>query len=131
MQENMVGQHTSECQCDAVIDVKVKISAIEQRVNSMDEKVDVVSSDLKEINQKLDSVDRTLIVNTASLQEHMRQTNLLKKQQEKFHGRLETIEKSRERVSNIMWFVAKVFLVLSSAAGFIIAVTQLIKVVKS
>lgn len=82
----------------------------------MDEFRMQVIEKLDKLDERLDNVDKTLIRNTASLEEHIRRTEILE-------AEMEPVKTHVAQVSGIVKFI----ILLSSAAGIIQAIYLLMK----
>lgn len=120
----------SDRQCDTVIDLRVQVGRIE-------EKAGFIHNEVKDISFKVENIDKTLVVNTSSLEQHMQQTMMLKEQQalfqeqqEKFHERLMEQEKFKIWLNAIGWTCTKICFILASTIGGIWTVLQVFDFLK-
>lgn len=68
----------------------------------MDKQIERILDKLEKIDDKIADIDRTLVKNTESLQEHMRRTNLLEQHLNKQDQKLEPVFKHVDRVGFIV-----------------------------
>ena len=69
--------------------------------------IDRVEDKISATDNKIDSIDKTMVMQERNLEEHMRRTELLEKQQEKFNEDLIEIKKSKTEIKAIAKFIVK------------------------
>lgn len=74
-----------------------------------------IKSDIKEISSDIKAIDHTLVKQQASLDEHIRRTNILEQ-------KLEPIEKHVQMISGVLKFIG----ILSVIAGFIVSLMKIL-----
>jgi hypothetical protein len=86
-----------------------------ERIAKVEHKIDAVDEKLDKIVERLGSIDTTLAVNTASLVEHVKRTNLLE-------AELKPVSKHVVMMETIF----KVIGVVGSVAAFILGVAKIL-----
>jgi len=100
---------------DFEVSVIERMASLDERVNSLDQRSDRIETGVDRISGMLISIDKTMAVNTGSLQEHMEQTNILRQQlqfeREKFEEQIQILKeeytKGRESFVSHLVEVAK------------------------
>jgi tetrahydromethanopterin S-methyltransferase subunit G len=77
---------------------------------------------LEKIESRLTEIDRTLLVNTSSLEKHMLRTELSEKRLEKIENELIPVSRHVSQVSGALKFVG----ILSLVTGFIYTAVKLV-----
>jgi len=86
-----------------------------ERIKNLEEKVDKVDEKLDKIVEKISSIDVTLAVNTESLVQHIKRTNLLEEQ-------LRPVSKHVAMMEGAF----KVIGILASVAAFAVGIAKMI-----
>ena len=89
----------------------------------MKELLSHVINQLDKLDEKLDSVDKTLVKQEENLREHMRRTDLLEKQHndlhDNIHDELEPIKSHVQQVKGITKFIVTAVPIIIAIAGAI------------
>ena len=101
---------------DFEISMIQRMASLDERVKTLDQRSDRIETGVDKISGFLISIDKTMAVNTSSLQEHMEQTNILRQQlqfeREKFESQIQILKeeytKGRENFVSHLVEVAKV-----------------------
>jgi len=94
----------------------------EELLNTILEKINAVSDDIKEVKEKIYAIDLTLVKQEANIQEHMKRSDYLEKLYFEIEEELKPIQ---EHVSQVHG-VAKFLGVLGASITFILGVLKLI-----
>lgn len=82
-----------------------------------------VITQLDKLDDKLESVDKTLVKQEENLREHMRRTEILERQHEgiqsEMHNELEPIKAHVQQVKGVSKFLAAAIPIIAAAAGAI------------
>lgn len=97
---------THECKQETVIDML--------RETNM-----TIYNEIKDASCKLDNVGLCLERNTLSLEEHMKQTNMLKDQQQEFHKDLLELQTFKIKLQTIGSAIVKAVAFICAAVSFI------------
>lgn len=102
--------------------VAEKVSDISVKVGAQEVKLEVQVADLRDINSELKRNNDILQTNTASLQEHIRRTNLLESYVKHVEERFSPIELEQVRKKAINEWIKKQAIFLAKISGMLGAV---------
>lgn len=88
-----------------------------------DKKLDIISEKIDNLDIKLNDIDKTLAVNTQSLQEHMRRTQLAEQSIEKLADQIVPVQAHINKVNGMLMFIG----LSASIAGTIAAIVKVIE----
>lgn len=89
----------------------------------MERQFDRIDNKLDQLGSKIEDINVTLAVNTKSLQEHMRRTEIAEAHLIELENRIMPITLHVERVRGVFWFISAI----AGAVTVIAAVVELIK----
>lgn len=103
-----------------------KFAALDKDIVVQQAHAEVHQELLRSTQEHMEIMSKTLEINTESLKEHIRRTNLLENSIGGLDTRLTPLERHYQRLIAISWFIAKIGAVLSSIGGIAYYVIRII-----